>query len=123
MQGFSLRKICSWCVEYNAAQRGEHVEVQHVMNKPWERSATDEIPVTMALLTINILIYIMMIATGVDAANPTSADLLKWGANFGPYTLGGESWRLISHMFLHIGYFHLAMNMWCLYSVGSTCEK
>lgn len=124
MPAFSLQKKCSWCMQYEAQQRGEDTgEVQHVMVNPWERSATEQTPVTLAILAINILVYVMMIANGVDGSSPSAQDLVRWGANFGPYTMSGQWWRLISHAFLHIGYFHLAMNMWCLWSVGTECER
>jgi rhomboid protease GluP len=54
--------------------------------------------------------------------NPTSRQLIQWGANFGPYTLGGQEWRLLSCTFLHIGLMHIFFNMWCLWDLGSMCE-
>lgn len=48
--------------------------------------------------------------------------IIQAGANLNPFTLGGESWRMISSMFLHFGVFHLAANMFGLYSLGSVLE-
>jgi membrane associated rhomboid family serine protease/predicted negative regulator of RcsB-dependent stress response len=123
MPGFSLKKKCSWCEQYEAAQRGEVSEVQHVMPTPWHQSVATAAPVTTALLALNFLVFVLMIAQGVSVENPGSQDLIRWGANFGPLTLSGQWWRLVSHMFLHIGFFHLALNMWFLYSLGPECER
>jgi membrane associated rhomboid family serine protease/Flp pilus assembly protein TadD len=124
MPGFSFKKKCSWCEQYDAAQRGEEVsDVQHVMTAPWQQSVASNAPVTTALLAINILVFILMVAQGVSIENPTTQDLIRWGANFGQLTLAGQWWRIISHMFVHIGFFHLALNMWFLYSLGPECER
>src|SRR5262249_50708874 len=34
----------------------------------------------------------------------------------------GEWWRLISYSFVHLGFIHLAMNMYVLYAIGSMVE-
>ncbi|MDX5421398.1 MAG: rhomboid family intramembrane serine protease, partial [Hymenobacteraceae bacterium] len=44
------------------------------------------------------------------------------GANFGPYTLTGEWWRLFTSMFLHIGIIHLLVNMYALANIGGVLE-
>ena len=49
-------------------------------------------------------------------------DLLDWGANFNPYTFKDEWWRLLSSMFLHIGFIHLFANMFSLYNLGTNIE-
>jgi len=53
---------------------------------------------------------------------PDNESLLKWGANFRPITLEGESWRLITNCFLHIGVFHLLMNIYALLYIGLLLE-
>lgn len=78
---------------------------------------------TYALLAINIVIFIAMLASGVSWIAPEPGQVLRWGADYGPYTLGGQYWRLIASMFLHFGIIHLAGNMWCLWSLGQLTEK
>jgi rhomboid protease GluP len=78
--------------------------------------------ITPLLLDLNILIFILMALSGVDIIQPDNASLLNWGANFRPMTLEGEWWRLITNCFLHIGIFHLLMNMYALAFIGLLLE-
>ncbi len=76
-------------------------------------------PATYALVAINCLVYLGMILQGVSPRNPTIADLLRWGANSGPYILiGHQWWRLVTAAFVHAGPLHIATNMWCLWNLG-----
>jgi rhomboid protease GluP len=78
--------------------------------------------ITPVLLDLNILIFILMALSGVNILLPDNESLLIWGANFRPMTLEGEWWRLISNCFLHIGIFHLLMNMYALLYIGVLLE-
>jgi rhomboid protease GluP len=86
------------------------------------RLATSAVPLTAVLVAINVLIFIAMVVKGASATQPTSDQLLLWGANFGPLTLTGQWWRLLTAMFVHIGLVHLALNMWCLWQLGLLAE-
>src|SRR5690606_30731522 len=74
------------------------------------------------LININLLVFITMLASGVHILMPESQDLLKWGANFRPMTLGGQWWRLFTACFLHIGILHLLLNMYALLYIGLLLE-
>ena len=74
------------------------------------------------LLGINVFIFIAMVVKGASVTQPTADQLLRWGANFGPLTLTGQWWRLLTAMFVHIGLVHLALNMWCLWQLGLLAE-
>lgn len=78
---------------------------------------------TLVLLAINIGIFVIMLASGVSWISPETDQMLRWGADYGPYTLSGQFWRLIASMFLHFGIIHLFGNMWCLWSLGRLAEK
>jgi rhomboid protease GluP len=79
--------------------------------------------VTRALVGINVAVFVVMVASGVSLTNPTTEALWRWGANFGPKTLAGEWWRLLTCTFLHIGVIHLAFNMWVLTVSGRFVER
>jgi len=81
-----------------------------------------EFLITPLLLDINILIFALMAISGVNILLPDTQSLLSWGANFRPLTLDGEWWRLITNCFLHIGIFHLLMNMYALLYIGVLLE-
>lgn len=78
--------------------------------------------VTTGLIAVNVAVFAAMVARGVSPVDPSGLDVLKWGADYGPLTLGREPWRLISSMFVHIGIVHLFLNMWCLWSLGRLAE-
>ena len=76
-------------------------------------------PATYTLVAINCLVYLGMILQGVSPRNPTISDLLRWGANSGPYVLiAHQWWRLVTAAFVHAGPLHIATNMWCLWNLG-----
>ncbi len=78
--------------------------------------------VTPIIINLNLLVFILMAINGVSLFSPDSESLLKWGANFRPMTLDGEWWRLITCCFLHIGFFHLLMNMYALFCISISLE-
>ncbi len=124
LPAFSFRKICQWCVRHEAAQRGEEDEdaIQPVMAAPWaQREST--VSVTQVLLGANVMVFLAMVVASGPSLNFTGAISVHFGANFGPLTLSGQWWRLVTYMFLHGGLFHIAMNMWCLWELGGLCES
>jgi rhomboid protease GluP len=117
------KKICQWCVQHAAAKRGEDSPTQRVETVPWKQSQSSSMMVTQALLGINVAVFIAMVMGGVSPMEPTGQQLVGWGANFGPYTIGGQWWRLLTCVFVHIGVMHIALNMWCLWGLGRLAES
>jgi rhomboid protease GluP len=64
-----------------------------------------------------------MVAHHISPFSPTPEQLYNWGAdNAGAVLLGGEWWRIVTAMFVHVGILHLATNMWCLWNLGLLAE-
>jgi rhomboid protease GluP len=116
------KKICVWCKQHEAAQRGEDVQYQPVIRQPWQRRQAMPMLVTHALFGINVAVFLGMLLSGASVMSPSGEALLAWGANFGPLTISGQWWRLLTSAFVHIGIIHLAFNMWCLWSLGELAE-
>ncbi len=76
--------------------------------------------VTITLIAINLMVFAAMVISGVSFTEPTPLDAIKWGADFGPLTVGeGQWWRLLTSCFVHFGIIHIAFNMYVLYQIGS----
>ena len=58
------KKLCQWCVQHEAAQRGEDSPVQRIEPAPWTRSNSSSMPVTQAILAINVMVFVAMALAG-----------------------------------------------------------
>ena len=79
--------------------------------------------VTYALIVVNLAIWGAMLANGASFINTPADRLFDWGGNAASAVQQGEWWRMISAIFLHSGFLHVAMNMLGLYSAGVTVER
>jgi rhomboid protease GluP len=64
-----------------------------------------------------------MVASGTSTISPGADHLLRWGADFGPLTLHGQYWRVVTSSFVHVGIVHLTLNMLFLWWVSSLAER
>jgi rhomboid protease GluP len=78
---------------------------------------------TKLLIAANVSVFFALVASGASPFFPNVNRLVQWGANYGPYTLADQYWRLVTSSFLHFDIFHLGLNMLCLFWVGSVIEK
>jgi rhomboid protease GluP len=102
------------------AAQDHHAEIEFLHRL---HGATPRVFVTPALIALNVIVFGAMIATGVDPLGGRPDDYLKFGANFGPLTSGGEWWRLATCTFVHAGILHLLFNMWALWDSGQLTER
>lgn len=119
------KKICQWCVQHEAYQRGEIVEDarQPVMRTPWVRGGESTIGLTQVIFGINVAVFLGMALAGSTVMDFSPQETIHWGANWGPLTLSGEWWRLLTCVFVHGGVIHIAFNMWCLWNLGGLGES
>lgn len=78
--------------------------------------------ITPIIIDLNILVFIIMVFSGLGFISFKGVDLLAWGANFKPLIINGEWWRLLTNTFLHGGLMHLLANMYGLFFVGIFLE-
>ena len=124
MPAFSFKKICPWCVQHEAAQRGEIDEdaKQPVITAPWVQRESS-VTLTQVIFGANVMVFIAMVIASGPSLDFTNRVMDVFGANFGPYTLSGQWWRLLTYMFLHGSLMHIAFNLWCLWDLGRLCES
>ena len=77
--------------------------------------------VTYILIAINVIVFLLMYILGNGSEDVDT--LVKFGANVSYYVKNGEIYRLITSAFIHIGLFHLVVNMYALYLIGSQIES
>lgn len=106
-----------------ADERGQSLEAGASNTLPPEtvapRPGRQAYPVTMAIIAVNVVLFLAVEATGGTG----TGNLLRWGADFGPRTISGQWWRMLTAVFLHGGVAHIAVNMFSLWSVGPLLER
>jgi len=123
--------ICSSCGrEFEASSDSESLcpqcSAELLSTKPFEPAPGRlrellESP-AIILIALNTLVYLIMAWEARSFLTFSPELLLSWGANSGALTSGGQWWRLLTSTFEHGGLVHIALNMWCLYSLGWLAE-
>lgn len=76
---------------------------------------------TYFILVINLIVFFMLERSG---SSTSIENLIDFGAKYNPAIIeNGEWWRIISSMYLHIGFLHLFMNMLAVYYLGTLVER
>ena len=77
---------------------------------------------TFVFLAVNVFIFLLMSFAGPGGTeNPET--LRVYGAKYNSLINGGEWWRFVTPVFLHIGWLHLLVNMYSLFILGPYVEK
>lgn len=63
------------------------------------------------LINLNLIVFAIMVFSGISVVSPTAGELLEIGANRRTEVIDGEYWRLFSSLFIHGGLMHLCMNL------------
>ncbi|KGX88878.1 rhomboid family protein [Pontibacillus litoralis] len=75
---------------------------------------------TYLLIAINLFLFAYIEWNG---ASTDTLTLIEFGAKYNPAILDGEWWRILSSMFIHIGFLHITLNMLALHVLGTAVEK
>lgn len=94
--------------------RGFHRTLYAPGNYPWGATT---------LVLINVLVFLVFIISTKSWFGVAPQLLTLWGSNYGPLTVGGQWWRLLSSLFLHLSVLHLVLNMWVLWNLGRLAER
>ncbi len=87
----------------------------------WTLPGADRTPfATYLLLVANLVVFALMHRAG-GSQDPEVLD--RFGVLFGPLVAEGQYWRLLTAIFLHIGFVHLAFNSLGLFIFGTAVER
>ena len=93
-------------------------------------NSLSRLPVTFGLIAACVAVYIAVALAGVGYGYPLNVGLvtqppavLAMGALVPASVTDGDVWLLLTSMFLHSGFIHLALNMLSLYFLGSFVEQ
>lgn len=82
--------------------------------------------VTWVILILNVLVWtadgLIGLSMGAMGGIPRYNLLLEWGVKSNALILQGQTWRLLTPIFLHVGLVHLAFNTYAIYVIGPRIE-
>lgn len=79
--------------------------------------------VTFSIIAICIFFYLFIGLKGESLKELGIEEIITWGGNTRAYTTGGEWWRLITNIFIHVSAPHLLINMLGFYFIGMFAES
>jgi rhomboid protease GluP len=118
----SARQIVRLLPQERTPEFERAVSERDAFNQALDRIGARSV-VTPALVALNVLAFAWAVYAGAGFLSPNASVLIQLGSNFGPFTLDGQWWRLLSALFLHFGPLHLLLNMWALWQMGRITER
>ncbi|WP_316877428.1 rhomboid family intramembrane serine protease, partial [Ralstonia edaphi] len=85
--------------------------------------ATPKFSVTTLLIGITAFVFLLSIVFGEGFVTFSPSALYRLGGNLAALSLTGDTWRLLTNVFLHAGIVHLLLNMYMLFLVGRLAER
>jgi membrane associated rhomboid family serine protease len=77
-------------------------------------------PIVLNLIIINVLVYFAQVVTGGNMEPNPAADLFALHHYKSTYF---QPYQIVTHMFMHGGFFHLLFNMFALWMFGTHVER
>ena len=77
-------------------------------------------PIVLNLIIINVLVYFAQVVTGGNMEPNRAADLFALHHYKSTYF---QPYQIVTHMFMHGGFFHLLFNMFALWMFGTHVER
>ena len=106
---------------YHSPEKREKVALAYRRNMSARPAASMPI-FAVIIIVVNVFIWLMMEIVGGGSTDTIT--LLQYGAVLRPAIVqGGEWYRLVTSMFLHIGWMHLLMNTMFLILAGIRSER
>ena len=93
-----------------------------VRNPTGVPSGASAFPATAILIAVNVVVYLVEIASGPGGLETSGGEVALHFGLFGPFVAEGEWYRLVTAAFLHAGIFHIGFNMLLLFLLGRMLE-
>jgi membrane associated rhomboid family serine protease len=110
------------CPEHATVGPGAKKSATQQVRTAHRRASTVAAPATVALVVINVAVYLVTVFQGNGISAP-GGRLFADGGLYGPAVSDGDWYRLLTAMFLHASVLHIAFNMFALYWLGTVVEE
>lgn len=91
------------------------------------RPSQSSTPVVLNLIIINVIVYVAQSVLDKSGYDVTGGNNLGWlTSRIGLWSIDTglfKPYQLVTHMFAHGGFFHIAFNMYALWLFGSSLER
>lgn len=78
---------------------------------------------TTTLALLNLAMFMVMMLAGASALHVSMEHAVAAGAADPGRVWQGEPWRLLTACFVHLGFWHVALNVWVLWQLGVLLER